>query len=350
MYNLFKRVAFSLDAEVAHHLSIKTLSIFPKIAASFFTKHSKEIESGKYAIELNGNKWMFPIGLAAGLDKNAESVDFFASLPFGAIEVGTVTPLPQVGNDKPRLFRLKEDFSLRNRMGFNNEGMEFVFHNVINSQKNGKVLGVNLGKNKITEQEKAADDYLKLYENFHSVCDYLVINISSPNTPGLRDLQNTAELKNIFEKLVEVRKKSNTPLYLKISPDLSTEDIPDIVDLCCEYQLSGIIATNTTIMPEKGEGGVSGRLIKDRSALIRNKVLEVIKSKQVNLDVIGVGGVDSFEDLLQFWQAGGKAMQLYTSFIYHGPQVLFDIKEGIDRELKKKNCDNVTALIKKIQS
>lgn len=348
MYQLFKKIAFQLDPEFAHHLSIKGLQTFPGITSSIFNL-GHFLDEEKYQVQLGPNKWSFPIGLAAGLDKNAECINFFSNIPFGAVEVGTVTPKPQEGNDKPRLFRIPEQASLRNRMGFNNEGADEVYKNIKGSAAKRKCLGVNLGKNKVTSQEDAFKDYQILYDKFHSVADYLVVNISSPNTPGLRDLQKTEEMKVLFDGLADRRKKNPCPLYLKISPDVAIEDLPGIVELCANYNLTGIIATNTTIMPELGNGGISGKLVKNRSKSVRHEVLKIVREKNYSLEVIGVGGVDCFEDLLEFWKHGGKCMQLYTSFIYQGPQVLFEIKKGIDHLLQEKSCANVEELIKKVQ-
>lgn len=348
MYQLFKKIAFQFDPEFAHHLSIKGLQAFPGVTSSLFNL-GNILDEEKYQVKLGPNQWSFPIGLAAGLDKNAECINFFSNIAFGAIEVGTVTPMPQEGNEKPRLFRLPEQASLRNRMGFNNDGADEVFKNIMGSSPNRKILGVNLGKNKLTAQEDAFKDYQILYDKFHSIADYLVVNISSPNTPGLRDLQKTEEMKVLFDGLKDRRKDHPCPLYLKISPDVAMEDLTGIVELCANYDLTGIIATNTTIMPDLGNGGISGKLVKERSKNIRNEVLRIIKANDYPLQVIGVGGVDCFEDLHDFWKHGGKCMQLYTSFIYQGPRVLYDIKKGIDKLLKEKACSNVEELIKKLQ-
>jgi len=326
IYPLFKKIAFTLDAEKAHHLSIQTLAKFPGLSA-------RCVENYSYKKNLSqtlkcGLTFPYPIALAAGLDKNAECINFFNKLAFGAIEVGTVTPLAQKGNDKPRLFRLKSDESLLNRMGFNNDGMETVYQNIVNSNKSSAPLGVNLGKNKITSEENAPQDYRVLYKKFAPVADYLVVNVSSPNTPGLRDLQKVDSLKKIFDALKEERINCHKPLFIKISPDMDLDDARDIVDLALEYKLAGIIATNTTIRPDIGLGGVSGRLIKDKAQIMRNYVLGL--TKNTNLDVIGVGGVDSFEDLKDFWNHGGQVMQIYTSFIYQGPSVLNNIYSMIN--------------------
>lgn len=346
MYNIFKTVAFRLDAEKAHHVSIKTLSLFPEIAFNLVSH--KKIETDM-SLTLNcGLKWDYPIGLAAGLDKNAECINFFGRLNFGAIEVGTVTPLMQEGNPRPRLFRLKKEKSLLNRMGFNNEGMNCVYENINTSNKNGKILGINLGKNKITSEQDAPLDYKKLYKKLAPLADYLVINVSSPNTPGLRDLQKVDSLKLIFDALITEREVISKPLFLKISPDMSFDDILPIVELANEYNLAGIVATNTTIKPEIGVGGISGKLIKEKATAFRSHLLDVAGA-DTRLDIIGVGGVDSAEDLIEFWTKGGKVMQLYTSFIYHGPDILNNIYTDICNDMKAKKIDSLEKYIRTLK-
>jgi dihydroorotate dehydrogenase len=338
-------MAFKLDAEKAHELSIKTLSLFPHASAELFGGDIKQ--SDIYQTKLNSMDWSFPVGLAAGLDKNAQCIDFFSRIPFGAIEVGTVTLLPQVGNERPRLFRLKSEESLRNCMGFNNAGADAIFENISGSERGSKVLGVNLGKNKVTSAEDAKLDYLKLYKKFKDISDYLVINVSSPNTPGLRDLQRHESMREIFEALVDERKTSKTPLFIKISPDLPLDSLEGIVELANEFSLAGIIATNTTIMEERGKGGVSGKLLTEKARVVRERLLEIMKNHK-GLDFIGVGGISNFDDLWNFWKAGGRACQIYSSFIYQGPQVLFDMKNEIDKKLKENDLKSLEELFNNI--
>lgn len=327
-------MAFKFDAEMAHHLGMGFLQQFPGPAASVWNQNQFY---DQYRLKLNcGLEWSFPVGLAAGLDKDAMAIDFFSQLYFGAIEVGTVTPKSQDGNPKPRLFRLKNDESLLNRMGFNNGGMEMMKKNILSSQLHGKVLGVNLGKNKITSAENAKDDYRILYREFASLSNYLVINVSSPNTPGLRDLQSKESLAEILDELKEERKNHSVPLFIKVSPDMAKEGYEDIVELALEYQLAGIIATNTTIMPDRGQGGVSGKLLTERSRNCRKLLLDM--TRNTDLDIIGVGGISCFDDLREFWSHGGKVVQVYTSFIYQGPPLLAEIKEGIDGLLAREHC------------
>ena len=347
LYPLFKKIAFSLDPEVIHEYSIRMLSTYP-LLSEFFGQKISTFENDKYRVGLNGPSWSFPVGLAAGLDKNALALDFFSRLYFGAIEVGTVTPMPQDGNPKPRLFRYPESESLRNKMGFNNGGAEKVLGHLLSTTKNNKVLGVNLGKNKITPIDKAWEDYNTLYRNFSKISDYLVINVSSPNTPGLRGLQESDALEEILSSLALVRSEDPCPLYLKISPDIDKTHVSAIINLAKKYSLTGIIATNTTIMKERGEGGISGKLCLEKSRNVRNWILDEARECP-GLDVIGVGGISSFEDLWDFWQAGGKAVQIYTAFIYQGPAILSQIKEGIDDVLTLNGVESVDELLENLE-
>lgn len=326
-------MAFKLDPEIAHNLGMNLLSKVPGPASAVWNQNDLD---EKYSVKLNcGLEWPFPVGLAAGLDKEAKTIDFFSQLYFGAIEVGTVTPRPQEGNPKPRLFRIQKDESLLNRMGFNNAGMEIIKKNIVSSSKNEKVLGINLGKNKTTTAEQAKVDYQVLYREFAPIGDYIVVNVSSPNTPGLRDLQAKDSLKEIFESIQIERDKNPKPLFVKVSPDMADQGYEDVVELSLEYKLSGIIASNTSIMSDIGQGGVSGKLISERSRACRKKLLAL--TKNTNLDIIGVGGISNFKDILDFWEDGGKVVQVYTSFIYQGPELLNSIKKEIDLFLKNKN-------------
>jgi len=343
LYPLFKKIAFSLDPEIIHEHSIKFLSRYPLLGELFDQKISI-IEREKYRVALNGPSWSFPVGLAAGLDKNALALEFFSKLYFGAIEVGTVTPKPQDGNQKPRLFRYPESESLRNKMGFNNDGSENILRHLLSVSKNDKVLGVNLGKNKVTPIEKAWEDYNILYRKFSKISDYLVINVSSPNTPGLRGLQESDALEEILSSLERVRKDEPCPLYLKISPDIDKTHVSAIVNLVKKHSLTGIIATNTTIMKEKGEGGISGKLCLEKSRSVRRWILEETKECP-EIDIIGVGGISSFKDLWDFWDAGGKAVQIYTAFIYQGPGVLGHIKTKIDEVLVLNGLKDINELL-----
>lgn len=338
-YPFLKFGAFRVDAEVAHEFAISSFQRAPFLADIF---PHPDLSSGKYEVDVAGMKWGFPVGLAAGLDKNAVAIDFFSRVGFGAVEVGTVTPLPQKGNPRPRLFRYPKEKSLRNQMGFNNDGADTVLDNVKSAARSA-VVGVNIGKNKVTPNEKAPRDYKILYDKFVAYADYLVINVSSPNTPGLRDLQSEDGLKAILEELKDSRKGHPSKLFIKISPDLADDGIKSVVDLALEYKLTGVIATNTTIMPERGSGGVSGELLSKKAEIFRGKLLNFTKGTE--LEVIGVGGIHSFDDLKKYWLQGGRAAQIYTSFIYQGPAILVDFQKEIDKLLLQFQMQNLEELL-----
>jgi dihydroorotate dehydrogenase len=332
IYSLFRACAFKLDPEQAHNLAIKSL----KISGSFLGDRKSEID---FKVKSLGLTLKNPVGLAAGLDKNAECIDFFTHIPFGFVEIGTVTPKAQLGNTGTRLFRYPEEESIRNRMGFNNDGSEVVLQNLLNANKRGKILGVNLGKNKITPNDKAAEDYSDLYRKFAPVADYLVINVSSPNTPGLRDLLSDSGLKEIFDKLLIERKKIKKPVLVKISPDMTNEQLSSVVRIVKEYSLEGIVATNTTIMSERGEGGMSGKILYQKSKVVREYLLQELKETP-EIELIGVGGFSSFDDLVEYWRAGGKLAQIYSAFIYQGPGLLLDIEMKLAKQYQQIGCKN----------
>lgn len=329
-YNLFKYFAFKMDPEHIHEYCIKLFSNFS--ATSYFLPHLNN-QIDKFSLSDGHMKWSFPVGLAAGFDKNAQAIDFFNKLGFGAVEVGTVTPLAQEGNPRPRIFRLPEIHGLRNSMGFPNQGMDKILKN-INAQKCNGVLGVNLGKNKLTSEHDTPSDYQKLYKQFARVADYLVINVSSPNTEGLRNFQNPEGLSRILIAVEDVRKEIRKPLYLKIAPDLKQQDVYDLVDLAKKFNLSGVIATNTTVKHNYGPGGLSGDYIKPYAKKVRQWATEAARESK-SLSIIGVGGVDSATEVIEFLEHGGSFMQIYTSFIYKGPAILSEIAKGLDDHLVK---------------
>lgn len=232
------------------------------------------------------------------------------------------------------MFRYLKEESLRNKMGFNNEGADAILNNILACQNRPVPVGVNLGKNKTTTKEKAADDYLELYKKFHGAADYLVLNVSSPNTPGLRDLQVSSELEIIFEALASERKLHPKPLYLKISPDLASTQVREITELSKKFELAGIIATNTTIMPELGDGGISGKLLHEKSKVVRKQVLDELRETP-GMQVIGVGGFSHFDEIWDFFKDGGRVIQIYTAFIYQGPQILTSFKNELDQVIDK---------------
>lgn len=344
-YQLFKFWAFQMDPEAVHHFSIHTLKRFPKLLSNF---SGVEEADECLALKVAGLKFPSPIGLAAGLDKNGEAIDFFTRLPFGFVEVGTVTPRPQEGNPKPRLFRYPAEESLRNCMGFNNEGSDRVHELILKSQRNGKPVGINLGKNKDTPAQKAHEDYTHLYKKFVGIADYLVVNVSSPNTPGLRDLQAEDGLRGILEALSEVQGNSAPPLFVKLAPDQDFPEIDKMIDIAFQYKVAGLIATNTTIMPERGPGGISGKLLLPKARKVRGHVLKRLKDDYPEKVCIGVGGISSFDDLWDFWLQGGKLAQLYTAFIYQGPQLLKEINRKIKSTLELNQVRTLEELLANI--
>lgn len=332
-YNFLKKIAFLFDPELIHNFTIKTFSHFPS-SAKMFALHSDE----KYHISDGHMLWKFPIGLAAGLDKNAEALNFFNTLGFGSIEAGTVTPLKQEGNPKPRIWRYSEEESLRNAMGFPNCGAEKFMENIMNSNR-VFCLGINVGKNKESKDDLA--DYVNLIDKFKNNCQYLAINISSPNTKDLRDLQSSSFLETLNDEIKTLN--CTRPIYVKLSPDMSKESIQSLTEKCIDLNFSGIICTNTTANHKFSSGGISGKQLKSLSKTKRAEVCEVTSGAK-NFSTIGVGGVDSAKDLFEFWSIGGDMMQIYTAFIYHGPKILNDFKEDIDIALKKHQLANVEEL------
>ena len=288
--------------------------------------------------EVFGIKFPNPVGLAAGFDKNAEIYKQMHDHGFGFIEIGTVTPKPQDGNPKKRIFRLVNDDAIINRLGFNNDGVDQIVNRL---KKNiNVIIGGNIGKNKDTPNEKAADDYLICFQKLYDHVDYFAVNVSSPNTPHLRDLQNTEGLRSILIPLIDENKKRlNKPILLKISPDLDNSDVLSIVDLIQELKIDGIITTNTTLSREKlksdnklksQKGGLSGAPLRKRST----EVISLIhKYSKGNVPIIGVGGIMSADDALEKLNAGASLIQVYTGFIYNGPSFIYKINREIIKSL-----------------
>ena len=288
--------------------------------------------------EVFGLKFNNPVGLAAGFDKDAKLFDELASFGFGFIEIGTVTPLPQDGNPKPRLFRLKDDSGLINRMGFNNQGIEAVVAR-LRRKKSDIIIGGNIGKNKVTPNEEAANDYAICFEKLFPYVDYFAVNVSSPNTPGLRDLQEKAPLTALLNSLQELNNKKDKrkPILLKIAPDLTNEQLDDIIDIVADTKIDGVIATNTTIdrsglktdknkVDAIGNGGLSGKPVGLRST----EVIKYLADKSNRaFPIIGVGGIHSAEDALEKLDAGATLLQVYTGFIYEGPSLVKRINKAI---------------------
>lgn len=343
MYQLIKPLLFQFDPEKVHYFVTRNLKRFNRFpGGTAISRMLWDLEDKRLEKEVFGLKFNNPVGLAAGFDKNAEMIFEMGNLGFGFVEVGTVTPLPQPGNLKPRMFRLPTDKALINRMGFNNQGVDVAAERIAayrrdakKSQK-GLIIGGNIGKNKVTPNEEAVNDYIKCFDRLFDVVDYFVVNVSSPNTPGLRALQEKEPLMHILNTLQQRNSKNgiSRPILLKIAPDLTNEQLDDIVDIVKETRIAGIIATNTTIVREglkseklSGEtGGLSGKPLTERST-------EVIRylSKKSNgaFPIIGVGGIHSPEDAMEKLKAGASLIQLYTGFIYEGPGLIKRINKKI---------------------
>lgn len=304
--------------------------------AQLFTVTDQRLET-----TIAGLRFPNPVGLAAGLDKDAKMVDEFSALGFGFVEIGTVTPLAQPGNEKPRLFRLPADEALINRMGFNNEGAEAAASRL---KKRSSLIpvGGNIGKNKNTLNENAVEDYEKCFRTLYNVVDYFVVNVSSPNTPGLRALQEKEPLKKLLLHLQKINSEMSSvdqkkPVFLKIAPDLTNEQLDEIIEVVNESGIDGIVATNTTILRDNlktgkaeietmGNGGLSGKPLSKRST----EVIRYLHLKSGgHIPIIGVGGIHSAEEALEKLQAGASLLQIYTGFIYEGPSLVKRINKAI---------------------
>lgn len=341
-YELAKSFLFKLDPEKAHHLTIKMMSSCPSILAP----NPNLGADPRLELKVCGLNWSGPVGLAAGLDKDAQAASYLARLPFGALEVGTVTPRPQIGNPKPRLWRYPDEAGLRNQMGFNNLGADEMRKAIQNADLNHKVLGINFGKNKDTPADKAGEDYGILYDKLADLADYVVINVSSPNTPGLRDLQSEDGLRLILDGLRAARAKLQRPIFVKVAPDITHEGLDGVVKIALEYQVDGLIATNTTHIPSYGPGGVSGGPLKYKAADVREYLLT--KMSGTGLELIGVGGFSSLSDIWQYWLKGGRAVQVYTSFIYQGPPLLYSIANELSQILDKHGLRDLEEMLENI--
>jgi dihydroorotate dehydrogenase len=327
LYDLARGALFRLDAEQAHELTLEAFRRAPKLATAPFACAPVDDP-----LELMGLRFPNRIGLAAGLDKNGECLDAWARLGFGFVEIGTITPRAQPGNPRPRMFRLPEHEALINRLGFNNKGVDYLLARVAESGYRG-VLGINIGKNFDTPNEKASDDYLACLRKVYASSSYVTVNVSSPNTKGLRDLQSQAPLRNLLALLTAERLRlrdrhgKNVPLLLKIAPDLEATQIADAVDVARECGVDGMIATNTTIARDavggakhaSESGGLSGAPLRKRA----NEVMAALRARVgTGFPLVGVGGITSGEAAAERIDAGADLVQLYTGFIYRGPALV----------------------------
>jgi dihydroorotate dehydrogenase len=337
--SLIRPLLFLSSPEKVHHF------IFSFLKIAFSIPGIKAISGSLYQVkdqrlerEVFGLKFPNPVGLAAGFDKDARAIDELGELGFGFLEIGTITPIGQEGNPKPRLFRVPLDKAIINRMGFNNEGVEKAIQR-LKKRKSKVLIGGNIGKNKITPNEDAFSDYQKSFNALFDYVDYFVVNVSSPNTPNLRELQEKEPLKKLLAGLKEINatKDSPKPILLKIAPDLTNEQLDDIIEIVQEVNLDGVIATNTTVARDKlttnwekvekiGAGGLSGKPLTKRSTEVVRYLSE--KSNQ-SFPIIGVGGIMSVEDALEKLDAGASLIQLYSGFIYEGPNLIKNINKAL---------------------
>ncbi len=346
-WNLIRPLLFALQPEAAHRLTFflleacQSLSFFQKMLASLCVYDHSCLKTRVFGLDFSN-----PVGLAAGLDKNACLLPTWQALGFGFSEIGTITPLPQKGNPSPRLFRLPIDKALINRMGFNNDGAPIIRERLLELLRTGQwpyfPVGINLGKGKETPLDQAANDYVSLLDDFWDLGDYFVVNVSSPNTPRLRELQEKSRLNEILSA-VQQRNRSRykaipRPLLMKVSPDLEWSALDDVLDLCNQHQLAGIIATNTTLSRDnlhtsvQEAGGLSGQPLKNQSTEFIRHIYRETKGK---LPIIGVGGIFTAEDAYKKIRAGASLIQVYTGFVYQGPTLARQINQGLVQLLEK---------------
>ncbi len=346
MYQYLKKFMFLFDPETAHNIAEFTLKNGYKACPFLFSKYAQKhfITDEMIKQNIEGINFPNPIGLAAGFDKNATMIKPLTALGFGYIEYGTLTPKPQKGNPKPRLFRYPEFNSIQNAMGFNNDGADKIASRVRKLYPFVTPIGANIGKNKITPLENALDDYEILIDKFKDLCDYFVINISSPNTKGLRDLQNEDFIKSIFEMGLS---KTNKPIFLKLAPDMPTQNAIKLALTAKQYGAKGIIATNTTIdyslLPDaKDFGGISGEVLKEKSY---NFFKEIAKELFGKITLISVGGISSSEEAYRRIKAGASLVQIYSSFIFNGPGGIEEINRGLIDLLKRDGFAHISNAI-----
>ncbi|KRA20241.1 MULTISPECIES: quinone-dependent dihydroorotate dehydrogenase [unclassified Lysobacter] len=348
MYSLARPFLFGLDAERAHGLGLTALETAYRTGLNpLLTTRPKPFPTKAFGLTFPN-----PVGLAAGLDKNGAHIDALLALGFGFVEVGTVTPRPQEGNPKPRMFRLPEHEAVINRLGFNNEGVDALVRNVERAQRRHGLLGINIGKNKDTPNESAEDDYLLCLERVYPLADYITVNISSPNTAGLRELQEEQSLRRLIGTLREAQEKyaglhgKRVPMLVKIAPDLSDHDIEAAARVLSELQVDGVIATNTTVSriavegsPRATEvGGLSGRPLMGQSTT----VLRMLRTRlPESIPMIGVGGILSGADAVTKMAAGAALVQCYTGLVYRGPALVNECVEAMRRRKEAPSRGNV---------
>ena len=350
---LIKPFLFLLPPEKAHYFTLFLLKIIlaiPLVGSLYKARYT--VKDARLKRTVFGLDFENPVGLAAGFDKDGKSFKAMSSLGFGFIEVGTVTPKSQVGNPQPRLFRLPEDHSLINRMGFNNEGVDALVERLKDGWPDHLIVGGNIGKNKLTPNETAEEDYVICFEALFPYVDYFVVNVSSPNTPGLRDLQDKEPLTKLLNRLqvLNKQKTNSKPILLKIAPDLSNEQLDDIIEIVDTTKIEGVIATNTTISREGlktnpntiqsiGNGGLSGRAVRQRSTEVIRYLNERSNGQ---LTIIGVGGISSPEDAIEKLNAGASLVQIYSGLIFEGPALIKNINKAILTKMPQASTTQVS--------
>ncbi len=346
-YQNLKKILFKLEPETAHSiagLGLRTAAHCPALLR--FIKKQNFVTHPILTQKIFGRTFQNPVGLGAGFDKNGQYITAMPTMGFGFTEIGTVTPQPQEGNAKPRLFRLVEDQSIQNAMGFNNKGSHYMLQRLKKLYFFDYPLGINIGKNKLTDANEALDDYEKIFKTFKNYGDYIVINISSPNTPGLRDLQNESFIKAIFAMAKEI---TTQPVLLKIAPDMEAQDAIDLCKVAVEAGAAGIIASNTTIdytltdSPDKQDfGGISGALLTQKSYELFKAIGKELYTKTL---LISVGGIDSAEEAYRRIKSGASLVQVYSMLIYKGPALIPEINEGLIKLLKKDGYTHISQAI-----
>lgn len=334
-YSLARRAMFLADAEQSHHFALGSMKLLQSTPLSLLWRQQLQSKP----VNIAGIRFDNPIGLAAGLDKNGECIDAFGQMGFGFIEVGTVTPRPQAGNDKPRLFRLPEANAIINRMGFNNKGVDYLVENVKKAKYKG-VLGINIGKNKDTPNEQGKDDYIACMRKVYAHASYITVNISSPNTPGLRDLQFGEALDDLLQSVkneqldLQAKFDKYVPIFVKIAPDMDAIAVEQVADTLLRSKMDGAIATNTTLdkttvahLRYGAEvGGLSGQPVRQKSTQVISQLRQAVGP---DFPIIGVGGIDSGEAAKEKLAAGANLLQVYTGFIYQGPSLIKTIVDSL---------------------
>lgn len=362
MYTLIKPLLFRLEAEHSHNLTMAFLGLVSRsqLALRLFRGYGRQ-RMPALPCQLAGMSFPNPLGLAAGLDKDARAFPALAALGFGWIELGTVTPMPQAGNATPRMFRLQSDEALINRMGFNNAGLEVFARNVKRLRHNtDSIIGINIGKNAQTPIEQAADDYLTSLDTVYELADYIAVNISSPNTKSLRELQNAKYLQDFLGKLrihrdeLASRHGRTTPLVLKIAPDLTADEIQVIAEAVLAQRFDAVIATNTTISRPAGSnplyeesGGLSGRPLRNLSTVAISQLHQALGE---SVPIIGAGGIQSAGDVIEKLRAGAQMVQIYTGLIYQGPAIVRRILRGLEQKMQSMHIKDWSTLVKTIRA